>query len=192
MNNQPQNTILATCAVILTCLIGWFILSQPTKPNVSPHYVPNYPLNMDVTSYIGKPDLDEEFVSKDLSDKLISVFHNVTYDEKELKYIYNYKISFSGKKKCYLAWEILDQMLNNNVTVDVPPKADAPALVALEPGVVREFKITSNSPPILGNGTAWIYKSKKLSDDNVIWELIKLNSQPGPLPVKFNPTVPVH
>lgn len=187
--NNPQGTILATCAVILTILIAWMIFREPAKPSQTPNYFPNYPLNMDFTSYLGQSNLEESFVPEGLGDKLISVFHSVTYDEKELNYVYNYRISFIGKQKCYLAWEVLDQILNQEkekISINTPPKTDSPSLIALEPNVTLEFKLISNSPPILSTGIAWIYKAKELNDKNTIWELIKLNAQPGPLPLKFS------
>lgn len=145
-------------------------------PLIPPSYPPNYPLNMDVTAYIGGPELDDEFVASELKDKLISVCSKVTYNEIDKNFVYNYKISTVSKEPYFLSWEILDRVLNNSKLLDNNSNL-LPKMVQLSPEKTLEFSLVSSLPPALYEGQAWIYKQK----DNH-WELIPLKAQPGPLP----------
>lgn len=145
-------------------------------PIIPPTYPPNYPLNMDVTAYIGNPNLEESFVPIALADKVISVCSKVTYDEKTNQFNYQYKISTVAKETCFLSWEILDRVLNNGNLL-TSNNNNLPKMVELDPEKTLEFSLTSSLGPALYEGNAWIYKKK--SDH---WELIPLKAQPGPLP----------
>jgi len=169
--SSTQNSIIAACAIAMTAFIGWLVFSVKPPTEIPP--VQNYPLNMEVTSYMGNPELEEDFVPTQLNDKLISIFHSVVYNEKENNYVYTYRISYLGKQKCLLAWEVINQIFSLDKNVD---------LIPLEPEKTVEFKISSNIPPVLVMGNAWIYKAKELNDKNTIWEMFELNSQSGPLP----------
>jgi len=186
-NGGPFTVILTACAVIATGVLLWYVLSsvpQQTARQIpqQQNLPPNYPLNMEITSYIGKPELDAAFVAEGMGDKLISFLHKVTFDNDKRVYVYDYKISFIGKEKCFFSWELLDRVLGeqSTVLVDQPPQKSNSKLVELEPNKVKEFKLTSDKPPVLYEGVAWIYKQKK--DDKTVWELIRVNAQAGPLP----------
>jgi hypothetical protein len=188
MNNSPFTTILAACAVIVTAVLIYVVmmLPEPTTtplPQQPPAYAPNYPLNMEITSYIGKPDLDETFVAAGMGDKLISFVHKVTFDETKRVYVYHYKLSYVGKEKCFFSWELLDRVINNQTTqilADQPPSTSNSKLIELLPNKVKELSMESQLPPALYEGAAWIYRQKK--DDKTIWELVRVNAQAGPLP----------
>lgn len=188
--NGLLQTILVACVVIMTGVLVWMAISHPIPTLTTPGwqqqvlpptsaYPPNYPLNMEITSYIGRPDLDESFVPANTGDKLISVVHKVTYDESVHRFVYHYKISFIGKEKCFLSWELLDRVFNSSQN-----STPLNSLIELEPEKIREFSMQSEEPPALYEGFAWIYKKKILQDKSETWELIRLNAQPGPLPRK--------
>jgi hypothetical protein len=178
-----QSTILAGCALALTALIIWVVFTQPAflwpqpplQTDPATRYLPDYPINMQVTTYLGNPSLDETLVPLNMGDKLISVLTKVTYDEKSQQYLYNYKIGYLGKQPILLTWTVMDKVLSSN------PLAGS-ILIPLEPDQTKEFNFTSTAPPTLSNGSAWLYRSRELDEDNKVWDLIPLDSQPGPLP----------
>ncbi len=178
-----QNAILSACALILTGLICWVVITKPDLPGIqkqqqeipTARLLPEYPINMQVTSYIGNPTLDESLVAPNMGDKLISVLTKVTYDEEHQQYVYEYKIGYLGKKPAFLSWTVLDQVVNDTVNGTLFP---------LEPEQVKEFTFISKAPPTLSKGTAWLYRPRNLNEKTVVWDCVPLESQPGPLPKK--------
>lgn len=180
------NYIMAASAVILTFSVLWLIIITSNLKNTqqSPHVSqivdptqnPQYPMNMEVTSYIGGIDLDETVIDKLNSDKLISIVNKVSYNEETKRYIYEYEITYNGKKNVFLLWEILDQIIRGEKVSN----SNALHLVELTPTKTQKFKMESVSSPALYEGFAWLYIKK----EGEIWEMKNLSAQPAPLPMK--------
>ena len=178
-NNSPNNTILAACAVILTGIACYSVFLNHRQPQFYPPVYPqhqndlfspqNYPLNMDVTSYLGRIDLEPSFVAEGMGDKLISVAHKVTYNEETHTFEYKYKFSFTGKQKCFLCWDLIDKVHQEKVMIE------------LEPNKIREYSFHSSEAPMLFEGAAYINR-KIVVDDAEVWRMERINAQPGPLP----------
>lgn len=182
MKQNIQNIILSGCAVILTLLIIWVVLFPqspfiyPEVQQPQPRFLPDYPINMQVTSYLGNASLDEALVPLNMGDKLISVLTKVTYDEKSQQYTYNYKIGYLGKQPIFVSWGIFDRILSGS-------PVGGNVLIPIEPESTTEFTFSSNRPPTMSNGNAWLYRSRTLEDGKtVVWDLVSLDAQPGPLP----------
>ncbi len=167
-----QIAVMAALIVILITRIPPATQVQPVqiqKPQTQLQLL-NYPLSQEVTTYIGKRDLEESFVAPDLADKLISVVHKVVYDEPSKQFNYTYKLSYVGKVKCFLNWQLLDRINNTELS-----------LLELEPSKTYEFTMSSPKPPVITEGSVWLYKQK-----GTLWELVRLQSQIGPLPKSEN------
>ncbi|RDJ35678.1 MAG: hypothetical protein DWQ19_12740 [Crenarchaeota archaeon] len=183
-----QNIVLTICAAVLTALIAWIVLFNPIqiplrqqKPFAE--MIPEYPLNMQVTSYIGAPDLDEFIVDPEMSNKLISVLTKVIYNEDSQQFTYEYKIAYSGKIKVLFNWTLLNK---------VQPVGSQSALIELNPEKTVEFTITSAAPPKQATGEAWIYYPKEWQLTShggkklTLWEYMPLTAHPGPIPNEIN------
>jgi hypothetical protein len=182
------NYILAASAVILTFSVLWTNITinlkasqqGPQAPHVSQTVDsiqnPQYPMNMEVTSHISGVDLDETVIDKLNSDKLISIVNKVSYNSETKKYIYDYEITYNGKKNVFLLWEVLDQIIRGEKISN----SNALHLVELTPNKNQKFKMESESPPALYEGFAWLYIKK----EGEIWEMKNLSAQPAPLPIK--------
>lgn len=185
-NNNILHYIMAASAVILTFSVLYLIITtkqqvlvQPVMPqvqeSVSPQF-PQYPMGMEVTSNLSGIGLDSSIVNKENEEKVVSVVHKVIFNPELKKFVYTYKVTFNGKKNCFLFWEVLDRVIYGEVV----SKPQTPHLIELIPGKTQEFKLESTTPPALYEGFAWLYIKK----DGEIWEMQRLASQPAPLPSK--------
>lgn len=181
--------VMAGSAVLLTLCVIWIILTnpnitrrsdalptQPVQPIVQTQQFPQYPMNMEVITYIIGVDLDETIVDKINSDKLISIVNKVSYNPEIKKYIYNYELTYNGKKNSFLLWEVLDRVIYGE-SISIP---QTPHLVELIPGKTQKFEMKSDSPPALYEGFSWLYIKK----EGEVWEMQRLSAQPAPLPIK--------
>jgi len=166
-----KNIVSIVCTVIVAACVAYLMLS-PSSEKIIFRKDQNfdYPINMDMTSYLGSPKLPIEFIAEDQSHRFISLFHNVTYQPKDHTFMYTYKLSYLGKKKCMLQWEFLNQ-LNKKIGV--------PTLLELTPDTIREFTLVSEKHPIFMTTSAQVYLP---TADPVIWELIPLKTNQVPTP----------
>jgi hypothetical protein len=177
--------VMAASAVLLTFCVIWIIISNnpdftrsdtlPTQPIVQTQQFPQYPINMEVITYIVGVDLDETVVDKTNSDKLISIVNKVSYNPEIKKYIYNYELTYNGKKNTFLLWGVLDHIIHGESI------SQTPHLVELIPNKTQKFEMKSDLPPALYEGFAWLYIKKEGGE---IWEMQRLSAQPAPLPIK--------
>ena len=168
-----QNYVLSVCAIIVTCIICWMVVAprEPIVQNIPiPSDVrPKYPLNMEVTTYIGNPNLSDHLIQDGMGDKLISVVQKVTF--KDGQFLYKYRLSFSGNQKCLLNWDVLNELIGTPTQ----------KLIELENGKTVEFSTTSPNAPLLVDGNAILYVYQK---EGKYWESVRLNSELSPLPSK--------
>lgn len=154
------------------------------SPNQTAFEYPlNSLINMEVVSNLGNPSLPEAFV--DDGAKLISVSHKISLDEATKDYVYTYQLTYRGKERCFLVWGLLDKVIKMS-SIDFSAESNPlnslsfPNMVELVPGESKEFTLRSKDTPYFSKQVAFIYKSK----DGGVWEYIRLDAQPGPLPLE--------
>lgn len=146
-------------------------------------YPLNSLINMEVVSNLGNSSLPDTFV--DDGAKLISVSHKITLDEATKDYVYTYQLTYRGKERCFLVWGLLDKVIKMS-SIDFSAESNPlnslsfPNMVELVPGESKEFTLRSKDTPYFSKEIAFIYKSK----DGGVWEYIRLDAQPGPLPLE--------